>query len=120
MNKYTEANKRLALAFGWADIVEVGGALLGTPPDGALGSRGQAMVPDWCGDWRECGPLVPMYCCGLIISAKTSAAASGDSARNTKWSERHVDHASKEAAIMYSIVCASIESLRVEKYEAAK
>jgi hypothetical protein len=58
MNKYTEANKRLALALGWTEIVEVGGALLGTPPDGAPKSRGQAMVPDWCGDWKECGPLM--------------------------------------------------------------
>ena len=58
MNKYTEANKRLAIAKGWIDIVEVGGALLGTPPDGAPGSRGQAMVPDWCGDWKECGTLL--------------------------------------------------------------
>ena len=57
MNKYTEANKRLALALGWTEIIEVGGALLGTPPDGAPESRGQAIVPDWCGDWRECGPL---------------------------------------------------------------
>ncbi|MFZ3286569.1 MAG: hypothetical protein WA191_06935 [Telluria sp.] len=52
-----EANRRLAGLLGWTSIVDVGGALLGTPPDGSAQCRGQAKVPDWAGDWRECGPL---------------------------------------------------------------
>jgi hypothetical protein len=55
--KNLEANRRLAGLLGWTNIVEVAGALLGTPPVGSPESRGQAKVPDWAGDWRECGPL---------------------------------------------------------------
>ena len=51
------ANKRLAELLGWTSIIEVGGALVGTPPAGAAASRGQAMVPDWTGDWAAAGPL---------------------------------------------------------------
>lgn len=50
-------NKRLAGLLGWTSLVEVGGALLGTPPAGAPECRGQAAVPDWCGDWSAIGPL---------------------------------------------------------------
>ncbi|MDZ5633958.1 hypothetical protein [Janthinobacterium sp. GMG1] len=55
------ANKRLAELLGWSNIVEVGGALVGTPPAGALASRGQAMVPDWVGDWAASGQLICEY-----------------------------------------------------------
>ena len=51
------ANKRLAELLGWTSLVEVGGSLLGTPPAGAAESRGQALVPDWVGDWAAIGPL---------------------------------------------------------------
>lgn len=50
------ANKRLAELLGWSHIAEVGGALVGTPPAGAAESRGQALVPDWAGDWAAIGP----------------------------------------------------------------
>lgn len=53
-----KANRRLAELLGWADIFDVGGALLGTPPGGSPSSRDQAKVPDWAGDWRDCGPLI--------------------------------------------------------------
>ncbi|MGK5050761.1 hypothetical protein [Janthinobacterium sp. RB2P8] len=51
------ANKRLAELLGWTNIAELGGALVGTPPAGAAESRGQALVPDWAGDWAAIGPL---------------------------------------------------------------
>ena len=55
------ANKHLAELLGWTSIIEVGGALVGTPPVGAAESRGQALVPDWMGDWAAAGPLVVEY-----------------------------------------------------------
>jgi len=51
------ANKRLAELLGWTKIAEVNGALVGAPPAGAAESRGQALVPDWAGDWAAIGPL---------------------------------------------------------------
>ena len=51
------ANKRLAELLGWSSLVEVGGSLLGMPPAGAAESRGQALVPDWAGDWSVIGPM---------------------------------------------------------------
>jgi hypothetical protein len=56
-----DANRRLAELMGWTNIFQVSGALLGTPPDGAAQSRGQARVPDWNGDWRDCGRLLERY-----------------------------------------------------------
>lgn len=55
------ANERLAELLGWANIVEVGGALVGTPPAGAAASRGQAMVADWLGDWSAAAPLLAQF-----------------------------------------------------------
>ena len=55
------ANKRLAELLGWTRIAEVGGSQLGTPPAGAAESRGQALVPDWMGEWSAAGPLVVEY-----------------------------------------------------------
>ncbi|NRR28875.1 hypothetical protein HSX11_01630 [Oxalobacteraceae bacterium] len=58
------ANWRLATLLGWTEIFSVGaGALLGTPPGGAPDSRGQAAVPDWCGSWDACGPLMVKHAC---------------------------------------------------------
>lgn len=55
------ANKRLAELLGWSSIAEVNGALVGSPPAGAAESRGQALVPDWMGDWSAAGPLAVEY-----------------------------------------------------------
>jgi hypothetical protein len=53
-----DANRRLATLLGWTNIIDVGGALLGRPPGGSPASRDQARIPDWTGDWRDCGPLL--------------------------------------------------------------
>jgi hypothetical protein len=53
-----DSNRRLAQLLGWTNIFDVGGALLGTPPAGESSCRGQAKVPNWSGDWRDCGPLM--------------------------------------------------------------
>lgn len=55
------ANKLLAELLGWSHITDVGGALVGMPPTGAAESRGQAMVPDWMGDWAAAGQLTCEY-----------------------------------------------------------
>jgi hypothetical protein len=60
-NQNLELNHRLATLLGWTNIIDNGGALLGTPPEGEPQCRGQARVPDWTGDWRDCGPLMARY-----------------------------------------------------------
>lgn len=55
------ANKRLAELLGWSNLIEVGGALVGLPPAGTAASRGQALVPDWLGDWAAAGPLLAQF-----------------------------------------------------------
>lgn len=59
--KQLQAEKQLAIALGWTNLVESGGTLLGTPPDGGESSRGQAAVPKWARDWAACGPLLSTY-----------------------------------------------------------
>ena len=56
-----ELNRRLAALLGWTEIVNVGGAWLGRPPGGSQKSRDQAKVPNWCGDWVACGPLLSQH-----------------------------------------------------------
>lgn len=67
-----EANRRLATALGWTNIVAVGGSLLGKPPPGEPECRGQAAVPDWAGDWRACGPLLDAHQIAIQPSNFTS------------------------------------------------
>jgi hypothetical protein len=69
------ANKRLAGLLGWSNLVEVGGALVGTPPAGAAESRGQAKVPDWAGDWAEAGPLIGKH--GLMVESMGAGCVAG-------------------------------------------
>lgn len=54
-------NKAIAERLGWTQIVDARGVLLGRPPCGALNSRGQALVPNWAGNWGDCGPLIGQH-----------------------------------------------------------
>jgi hypothetical protein len=51
-----DGNRRLAELLGWTEIVEFSGMLLGIPPGASGPDLGP--VPDWTGDWRDCGPLM--------------------------------------------------------------
>lgn len=62
-----ETNRKLASLLGWTKIVDVGGALLGCPPAGEPECRGQARVPDWTGDWRDCGTLIPTHVRQFVV-----------------------------------------------------
>jgi len=73
------ANKRLAELLGWSRIAEVGGALVGTPPAGAAESRGQALVPDWVGDWTATGPLLAQFeICPMFMSTYVGAGGTAE------------------------------------------
>lgn len=70
-----DLNRRLALALGWTNIVDVGNALLGMPPWGIPQARGQAPVPNWAGSWKDCGPLLSEHMIGTSHTAETVPAA---------------------------------------------
>ncbi|TNC78279.1 hypothetical protein FHI69_03010 [Janthinobacterium lividum] len=91
------ANKRLAELLGWTSITEVGGALVGTPPTGAAESRGQAMVPDWLGDWTAAGPLLAQFEIRLT-PASTCVDAGGFLAGYRRYPDR--DAAARAAIVM--------------------
>ena len=91
------ANKCLAELLGWSNIVEVGGALVGTPPAGVVASRGQAMVPDWMGDWAAAGPLLAQFEIRLT-PASTCVDAGGFLARYRCYPDR--DAAARAAIVM--------------------
>lgn len=61
MSPTMEANHRLATALGWTNIVDVGNALLGKPTWVCDNSRDQVKIPNWAGDWKDCGPLLSQY-----------------------------------------------------------
>lgn len=97
------ANKHLAELLGWTSLVEVGGSLLGTPPAGAAESRGQALVPDWAGDWVAAGPLAVEYNIVIEPGIRTSNAGG--------YMVHHYLHESKNAAVTFAIANAVMHKL---------
>lgn len=78
------ANKRLAELLGWTSLVDVGGSLLGTPPAGAAEIRGQALVPDWAGDWAAAGPLIAEHSLDILHSWGHVGARPDDAAHQRR------------------------------------
>lgn len=74
MSNTLDLNRRLALALGWTNIVDVGNALLGMPPWGIPQARGQAPVPNWAGSWKDCGPLLTEHMIGTSHTAEAVRA----------------------------------------------
>lgn len=99
------ANRRLAELLGWTGIFDVGGALLGTPPGGSPGSRDQAKVPDWAGDWRDCGPLLVEHVQALGASGPW-VAVGAVAGFELSWcrEEGECDNASMRRAIVNSVI----------------
>lgn len=98
------ANKRLAEQLGWSRIAEVGGALVGTPPAGAAESRGQALVPDWMGDWAAAGPLLARFeICPMFMSTYVGAGGTVE-----LYSLHDGD---RDAAVRFAIVKAAMHRL---------
>ena len=97
------ANKRLAELLGWTSIIEVGGALVGTPPAGAAESRGQALVPDWLGDWTASAPLLVQFEIRLM-----PMSAGVDAGGFLEWYRFYPD---KDAAARAAIVMAATHRL---------
>jgi hypothetical protein len=100
-----ECNRTLAGLLGWTEIVELGGALLGMPPAGDPQCRGQAMVPDWHGDWRDCGPLISLI--GIDVHCW------GESVATNGLRVAYSSHASRDAALRHGLVKAAISALRI-------
>ena len=104
------ANKRLAELLGWSSIAEVGGALVGTPPAGAAASRGQALVPDWAGDWAAAGPLIGQFSMSVGFTGLDAVATARDYEKGAAF-EAIADHATPDAAARFAIVRAIIYAL---------
>jgi hypothetical protein len=100
------ANMRLATLFGWTNLFALGGALLGTPPAGAPSCRGQALVPDWCRDWRPTGPLIGAYGIELQwVNGDTAVTAlASTSQMHEGFTEQLADHANLDDAVRLAIV----------------
>lgn len=108
-----DANRRLATALGWTNITEAGGALLGMPPWAAPNSRGQAAVPNWAGDWRECGPLIGAYGMCVGVTGIDALATCYGTDLYGPGIEAFADHLTEDAAIRQAIVqavCAKLEA----------
>ncbi len=108
---YLAANRQLAELFGWTKIIDAGGALLGTPTWVCDNSRSQVQIPDWCGQWPACGPLLAQLelwptpnngVCGVLAAHPIGGAHAFE------W---YRDHASPDAAVRYAIVQAAIGKL---------
>jgi hypothetical protein len=116
MTRNEQANYSLATLLGWHNLALVGGgAILGTPPGGAPNSRGQAMVPDWCGDWAHAGPLMvehgayPKLHCPDSSQMYVRHEYAGGTILHLR------DFPNREAAVRFAVVAIVTESLRVKR-----
>ena len=82
---------------------------MGTPTSDAPSSRGQAPVPDWCGDWQACGPLLAEF--GLPYMDWVHGWLLGVQGHKGTNSER------RNSDLRYVIVLAAIDELSVRKAE---
>lgn len=108
------ANRRLAELLGWTDLFEVPGAILGTPPAGLPAGRGQARVPDWAGDWRDCGPLIAEYRMTLGGTA-LDAVARCRSFEVAPGAAAFADFDTDDAAVRAAIVAAVVSKLEASR-----
>lgn len=99
------AEQALATAKGWTNIIDAGGVLLGTPPEGAPDSRGQAAVPCWARSWEACGPLMLEY--GLIWMLQNGVVFAGDHSGKALAATGLDEHAGINAAVRYAFVQAA-------------
>jgi len=103
-----DANRRLAVALGWTEIVEVGGALLGRPTWACDNSRNQVKVPNWAGDWKDCGPLLAEHRISTEQTGITARAAmESRSVRVKVESEDERDAKTRHAIV--SVLCTRLE-----------
>jgi hypothetical protein len=110
--KCIEAEKQLAVRLRWTNLFDAGGTLIGTPPDGARHSRGQAVVPAWTRKWDACGPLMVQI--GLYpIDGADHGTAYIWVFKDLKClaQVKAAEHPSKEAAVRFAIVSAAITAL---------
>jgi hypothetical protein len=99
-----DLNCRLAELLGWTNITELSGALLGTPPAGLPECRGQALIPDWAGDWRDCGPLGSAHRIGVEHGDVTVRAVLGHGATRVKIGPFGDRDATARRAIVSSVI----------------
>lgn len=99
-------NRLLATLLGWSNIIENGGALLGTPPPGEYCVRNQCRVPDWAGDWRDCGPLMVAHCLN-----RTDSLFYVKPLCNTELWAGLAEYVGADAATRQTIVCYVIAKL---------
>ena len=111
-DKRMTANRRLAELLGWADLFEVPGAILGTPPVGQPAGRNQGAVPDWTGDWRACGPLLAAHRMDLA-STSLDAVARCRSFDAPPGVAAFADFDTEDAAMRAAIVAAVVAKLEV-------
>lgn len=108
------ANWRLAELLGWTELFEVPGAILGTPPAGQPAARGQAKVPDWTGDWRDCGPLIAEHRMELASTA-LDAVARCRSFEVPPGTAAFADFGTEDAAMRGAVVAAVVAKLEARQ-----
>jgi hypothetical protein len=108
-----QANWRLAHLLGWTAIFDAGGSLLGTPVDGALNSRGQALIPDWCNDSAACFSLLQSNSWELNI-ANPALLGGADLICIDNIEVTITDHPDQCAALRYALVLAQIARLEAK------
>ncbi|HEY0586234.1 MAG TPA: hypothetical protein VGD52_08895 [Pseudoduganella sp.] len=115
MSTVLDLNRRLATTLGWSNIVDVGNALLGSPPWAIPHARGQCAVPNWAGCWKDCGPLMVAYQIYPFADRFNPRAILAGCLETEYSIARISEHANEDAATRAAIVSAVIAKLEAAK-----
>jgi hypothetical protein len=113
MDKYLEAERRLAELLGWTYHNEPD--RFGPRwrlPDGDWKSK----LPRWCRDWSACGPLMVEHEVDLSYEdIYVRAVCRLPDGRERRELARYCDHPSRDAAVMFAGVQAVIAKLSTQQ-----
>lgn len=110
---YTTAERELAELRGWTNIKDVGGTLIGCPPDGS-GVRGQAAVWRYARDNDAAFQLQAESRCSIEWWLSGVTARIGATA---KFHALFANHPSEIAALRFAIMQAKIAQLKAKERE---
>lgn len=120
MDKYLEAEKRLAELLGWRYKApkRIGVFSGWLDPNDAAHSH----PPQWCRDWTACGPLIVEYNLSPefdnkhgCVSIEYHERAYNDYHGYYRVHEHYANHPTKDTAVRYAIVQAVIAKLEQER-----
>jgi hypothetical protein len=108
MDRYLEAEKRLAGLLGWKPVAGTQGW---HDPKGDY----RLMLPQWCRDWGDCGPLMVLHGCYPEFDESRNVAIAYYLNGNKCLLIDAFDYPDRDTAVRFAIVQAVIAKLSTQQ-----